>query len=182
MPKQMSNLQLSLLRLTRIHFALAGIYAVYTIVSDATNLATRELVFQRWTIGALILTITAILWYAARSATTSPFYYKLLLLALILLDISVATLSIYTQRGMASRGVMLYAVPIVISAVLLSRRALFTVAALCTASYVLAATRYFTVHPGEGYKAELYNEVSFYSAIFFVLAAVLWVLIREKKS
>lgn len=182
MTRHMSNLQLSLLRLTRIHFVIAAIFALYTIISDATNLATPALVLQRWSVGVLLLSVTAVLWYAARGVPANPAYYRALLLLLVLIDICIATFSVYTQRGMASRGVMLYAVPIAVSAVLLSRRALFATAALCVASYVLAATRYFVVNPGEGYKAELYNEVGFYSAIFFVLAATLWVLIREKSG
>lgn len=176
----MSNLQLSLLRLTRIHFVFGAIFALYTIISDATKLASPTLVLQRWSVGVLLISVTVVIWYAARSTPAKPAYYKALLLLLVLLDIFIATFSVYTQRGMASRGVMLYAVPIAVSAVLLSRRALFATAALCMAGYVLAATRYFVVNPGEGYKAELYNEVGFYSAVFFVLAAALWVLIREK--
>lgn len=161
---------------------LAFAYAIYTIISDGTHLITPELVLQRWTMNAVLLAGTVIIWYLARNKASGAMYYRVLIYALILLDIAMAGFNVYTQRGMASRAVMLFTLPIVVSAILLSRPAIFMTAALSTAAYSLAAVRYFVVNFNEGYKAELYAEVGFYCACFFLLAAVLTVLVRFKNS
>lgn len=175
-------LQTGAIRLTRIHFMFILAYAIYTVISDGTHLITPTAVLGRWTMNAILLAGTAIIWYLARNRITSSSYYRVLIYVLILLDISMATFNVYTQRGMASRAVMLFAIPIAVSAVLLSRSALFMTAALSTAAYSLAAVRYFVVNFNEGYKAELYSEVGFYSVCFFILAAILSVLVRFKNS
>jgi hypothetical protein len=175
-------LQTGVIRLCRLHFWLIALYAIYTIISDGTHLITPELVLQRWTMNALLLTVTVIIWYLARNKVTNSNYYRLLIYVLILADIAMASFNVYTQRGMASRAVMMYALPIVVSAVLLSRTAIFMTSALCTAAYSLAAVRYFVVNFNEGYKAELYSEVGFYCGCFFLLAAILTVLVRFKNT
>lgn len=173
-------LQTGSLRLARVHFYLIAVYAAYIIVSDAWNLVTRELVWQRWAIAGVMLIITTAVWFAARSTVRTGGYYRALIIIMVLLGIALATFAVYTERGMASRGVALYVLPIISSAVLLSRSALFGAAALSTAAYVLAATRYFFVYFNEGYKAELYTTLGLFSAFFFILAAVLWVVLRAR--
>lgn len=173
-------LQTGLIRLCRIHFVLAGVFGVYIIASDATHLITPELVLLRWTMNAILLTGVVIIWYMARNNVDNSNYFRGLIYCLILLDIAVASFYIYTGRGMASRGVMLFAIPIVVSSILLSRTALFLVATLCVSAYSLSAIKYFVDFFNEGYKAELYIEVGFYCAVFLILAAVLSVLVRFK--
>lgn len=177
-----SWLQTGVIRLARIHFIFVGLYALYTIISDGTNLITPNIVLQRWTMNVILLTGTAIVWYLARNRVSSSTYYRVLVFVLILLDIAMASFNIYTQRGMASRAVMLFTLPIVVSAILLNRTAIFMTAVLCTAAYSLAAVRYFVVNFNEGYKAELYSEVGFYCVCFFILAAILSTLIRFRDS
>lgn len=173
-------LQTGLIRLTRIHFILTGVIAFYIIISDVTRLITPDIVLRRWTMNVVLLIGTAIIWYLARNKIASAMYYRGLIYVLITLDVALASFSVYTQRGMASRAVMLYALPIAVSAILLSRTAIFTTAVICAAAYSLAAVRYFVVNFNEGYKAELYTEVGFYAACFFILAAILSVLVRFK--
>ncbi len=175
-----SWLQNALIRISKIHFWLIAGYAVYIIASDATALTTRDLVWQRWAMAGTMLIITTIVWFLARGETSNTNYYRLLIVLLVLTDIGLATFNVYTERGMASRGVALYALPIIISAVLLNRSAVFGTAALSTAAYTLACTRYFFVNFNEGYKAELYITLAFSSLLFFVLAASLYVVMREK--
>lgn len=175
-------LQTGLIRLCRVHFVFIAAYMVYTIAADATHLITPQLVLQRWTMNASLLIGVGIIWYLARNKIQHANYYRGLIYVLILLDITMATFNIYTQRGMASRAVMLFSVPIVVSALLLSRTALFLTAMLCTAAYSLAAVKYFVDFFNEGYKAELYIEVGLYCAVFFILAAVLATLVRFKNS
>lgn len=159
-----------------------AVYAAYTIAADATHLITPDFVLQRWSMNAALLVGVGIIWYLARNNVKNSSYYRVLLYAVILLDITMATFNIYTQRGMAARAVMLFSIPIVVSSLLLSRTALFLTAALSTAAYSLAAVKYFVDFFNEGYKAELYIEVGFYCAVFFILAAVLSVLVRFRNS
>lgn len=172
----------SVIRLARVHFGLAAAYAVFIIASDAWNLVARQLTSERWLMFGILLVVTTVVWLLARGNVKNDNYYRALVVALILVDIALASFAIYTERGMSSRGVALYAIPIVSSAVMLSRTAVFGTAALCTAAYVMTATRYFYVNFNEGYKVELYGTLAFYSATFFVLAAVLWIVISANRS
>lgn len=175
-------LQTGLIRTCRVHFVFIAVYTLYIIAADATKLIVPSLVLQRWTMNAVVLTGIVCVWYLARSSAKTSNYYRALFAAVIFLDIAMATFNVYSQRGMASRAVILYSIPIVVSALLLNRLALFLTATLCTVGYVLAAVKYFVDYFNEGYKAELYIEVAFYAATFFVLAGVLSILIRFKNS
>lgn len=176
-----NSLQESVLRITRIHFFLALAYALSIIVFDSWNLIAPLVILQRWQMAAALLATTTILWCVARNKLTSSVYYKVIVFALVAVDISLATVSVYTERGVDSLAVMLFAIPIIVSATLSSRAVLYATAALCTASYVLAAVRYFVLNFGEGYKVELYGVVGFYSSVFFIIAALLCVLVVPKK-
>ncbi len=171
-------LQSGLVRTCRVHFVLISVYAIYIIAADATKLTEPKLVLQRWTMNTLLLIGVVTVWFLAKSSIKTSGYYKALFSIVILLDIAMATFNVYTERGMASRAVILYCISIVVSALLLSRTALFLTATLCTAAYSLAAVKYFVDYFNEGYKAELYIEVAFYIATFFILAAILSILIR----
>jgi hypothetical protein len=174
--------QISAIRIARMHFYYVFVYALAIVLYDAWKLITPQAVLARWTVSAIMLAVTAVVWYAARANVQNNLFYKALVYIFILLDIYVAAFTVYAERGMASRGVALFAIPLVVSAVLLSRRALFATAALCTAAYSFAAVRYFVVNFNEGYKIELYSVIAFYSAGFFVLAGFLSVLLRNLNS
>lgn len=175
-------LQINAIRLARAHLALAGIYAVFIMMSDAWNLVARSTTSQRWLMFGLLLIVTGLVWFLSRGESNSPTYYRALICALILTDLALATFAIYSERGMSSRGVALYAIPIASSAALLSRSAIFGTAALSVATYVMAATRYFYVYFNEGYKVELYSTLIFYSLGFFVLASILWVAVSTPSN
>lgn len=175
-------LQTGVIRLCRVHFYLLGVYALYIIASDATHLITPVLVYKRWLATALLLSLVGAVWYAARNAQKTANYYRFLIYAVIAADIAFAGFNVYTQRGMASRAVLLFAIPIIVSSLLLSRVAVFLTAILSTAVYVLSAVKYFVDFFNEGYKAELYIEVGFYVGMFFVLAALLSTIIRFQSS
>ena len=175
-------LQTGTIRISRLHFYLLGVYAIYIIASDATHLITPKLVYQRWLATALLLILAGTIWYAARKRAASANYYRFLLYGLIAADIAFAGFNVYTQRGMAARSVLLFAVPIIVSSLLLSRVAIFLTAIISTAAYVLAAVKYFVDFFNEGYKEELYIEVGFYAATFFVLAALLSAIVRFRSG
>ncbi len=178
---EVSWLHTNVLRLSRVHFVYVFVFALQTVVYDAWKLVEDKAVMNRWIMTAILATVTAMVWYLAHNTIKTTLGYKFLVFALIITDIAAATFNVYTQRGMASRAVMLYAIPIAVSAVLLSRVALFATATICAASYIATAYAYFVLNFNEGYKIELYGEVGFYTAIFFVLASLLWVVVRSKR-
>jgi len=158
------------------------LFAVQAVIYDAWKLITPNALLNRWIVCALLFAITTVVWYIARGKIHTTSAAKLLVWALVVSDIAAASFNVYTQRGMSSRAVMLYAVPIIISAVLRTRSALFAAAALSAAAYTSTAIAYFVLNFNEGYKIELYGEVGFYSALFFVLASALWIVVRVKKT
>lgn len=175
-------LQATIVRLSRIHFFIVPAYVAVIVVYDAWHVLTPQAVLQRWTMIGIFLGVVAIIWAAARFNVRSAFYYQSLAYLLILLDISFATFNIYTQRGMASRAVILFTIPLAVAAALRSRTTIFATAALCAVAYTTAAVRYFVVNFNEGYKVELYGEILFYSAMLFVVAALLWLVVRTNRT
>ncbi len=178
---KLSWLHSNTVRLSRVHFIYVIVFAIQTIIYDAWKLVSATAVMNRWIMTGILAIITAIVWYLAHNTISSTVGYKILIFLLIITDIAAASFNVYTQRGMASRAVMLYAIPIVISAVLLSRVALFATAVMSAAAYIATAYAYFVLNFNEGYKIELYGEVGFYSAMFFVLAGLLWIIVRSKR-
>ena len=171
----------SVIRTTHWHFILVTFLMGQIILYDASKLITPEVVMQRWLVTTLLLATAAAVWFLARSKiTNSTLFYMSLTFALIIVDIIVASFNVYTQRGMASRAVLLFAIPIIVSAILMSRVALFTTALLCIAAYTATAVSYFVLNFNEGYKVELYGEIGFYSLTLLLFAGLLWVVIRGK--
>lgn len=180
--KQMGWLQTNTVRVARLHFVYVFMYGAMVIAYDAWKLITNQALIERWTVAVVMLAVTTVVWFIARNTALSSGMYRALLAALIAMDIFVAGYSIYSGRGMASRGVVLFAIPIVVSAIYLTRSALFATASLCFGVYTYAAIRYFGEHPSEGYKVELYGDLLFYGASFFLFAALLWVLVRSVQA
>ncbi|HSX46799.1 MAG TPA: hypothetical protein VLF87_02310 [Patescibacteria group bacterium] len=174
-------LQARLLGVTRAHFWYAGFFAIAIVVYDATHLVPRENIAQRWMAAVVLLIASTVVWYLVRAADRPDSFYVALVNALVITDILFAGVMIYLDRGMASRNVALFAIPITVSAILNSRSAIFAAAAMSTAVYVFAATKYFYDYFNEGYKAELYAVLFFYSASFFVLAGIVWAIMRYQK-
>ncbi|MCW1908466.1 MAG: hypothetical protein KIH63_003955 [Candidatus Saccharibacteria bacterium] len=182
MASKTQELSKTVLYTTRTHFYYVLAYAVGLIIFDSWNLIPNDGMQQRWTAVGLLLLANVALWYLARNKTTSTQYFRVLTLVLIVADIMFAAYNVYLERGMASRSVILFAVPIVLSASTLSRRTIYASAFVSAAAYVMAITRYFTEHYGEGYKVELYGIAILYSSLFFVLAALLWTIVPKKRS
>lgn len=178
----MGWLQTNTVRIARLHFIFVFLYAASVIAYDAWKLITAEALLERWTVAVFMLIATTIVWFIARNTNLAAGTYKTTLYVLIAMDILVASYAVYSGRGMASRGVALFALPIIISAVTLSRSTIFATASLSVAAYSYAAIKYFTDHPSEGYKVELYGDVVFYSACFFILSAVLWTIARSVQT
>ena len=179
---QINRLRNNLLHVSRIHFLYVLVFAIQIVFYDAWHLITLESVMQRWIATACLLIVTTLVWYLSKNRIRNLNTYKYLTWALILADIAMASFSVYAQRGMASRAVLLFSIPILVSAILLSRSALLATATFSIAVYVVTAVMYFVIHFNEGYKIELYGEVGFYCAIFLILASLLWIIIKSKKN
>lgn len=176
------SMRKNVVRLSHAHFVYVGVLAVQIMLYDAWKLINPDFVLRRWAITALLLSVTTFVWLMARLGTRTNAAYTRLVYALVLADIAVASLNVYTQRGMASRAVMLYAVPIAVAATVARRTAIFATTVLCIAAYTTTAILYFVLNFNEGYKVELYGEIGFYSAIFLLLASILWVVVRSKQK
>ncbi|MBA2279274.1 hypothetical protein H0V99_02460 [Candidatus Saccharibacteria bacterium] len=176
------DIKLMLLRASRLHFVYVAVYISAIIVFDSWNLLTHEAVMDRWTLAAVLLIVTTITWYCSRLDINNKNVYHFLFWLLIITDIVFAALNVYWQRGMASKAVMLFGVPILSAALLKSRSLLLTTATLSAAAYSLAAVRYFHKYYGQGLRVELYGEVGFYVALFFVFAGLLIIGFRDSKS
>src|SRR5579883_2721815 len=141
--KSQSWLHSNTIRLSRVHFVYIFLYCVQTVMFDAWKLVPPNVVLYRWILAASVTVITTFVWYLAHNTVRSTNAYKALIWLLIVADITAASLNIYSQRGMASRAVVEYAIPIIVSAVLMSRAALFATATLCAAAYTSTALAYF---------------------------------------
>lgn len=175
-------LQTSAVRVTRVHFLFIAVYIMATIVFDSWNLYTHEAVTQLWTAAGILLVINTILWFLARQNYANKSFYVFNVLALILADIIFATYNVYWQQGLASKSVLLFAVPIVTAAALRSRSVLLATTTLCAAAYSTISVRYFFENYGQGYRVELWGTIGLYSAFFFVLALLLMVIIKPTKE
>jgi hypothetical protein len=171
-------LRTSLIRIARVHYVLLIAYALQTIVMDAWHVIVPQIVLQRWIALGLLLVVTALVWYLAHNQNNDVPTYKRLIFALIISDIAMAAFNVYIERGMASRAALMFAIPIAVSSILLSRSAVYAVAACSTAAYTVAAISYFVLNFNEGYKTELYAVTGFYAAVFFVIAGVLSAIIQ----
>lgn len=174
-------LQESVEKIGRIQFMLIGLYVAIIVIYDAFALITPDTLLWRW--GAImgLLVVVATVWYAARAARSAA-YYSWLLYAYIIAGIAFAAFNVYIQRGMASKAVILFVLPILYSAVFLKKSSLLFATTVSVAAYVLASMWYAVNNPSEGYKVELYGEVAFYSALLFVVASLLWVILGAKKT
>lgn len=171
-------LHANLQRVAVFHFLLVLGYGAQLIIYDAARVITPDAVLRRWLAVGALLAISAVVWYLAHNQNNDVAAYKRLTFLLISADIAFASFNVYTQRGMASRAVVLYVLAIATAAILLSRAALFTAAILSAAAYMATAVAYFTLNFNEGYKAELYGEVLFYSFLFFIFAGILSSIVR----
>ena len=173
-------LKLGLTRAAKIHFLIVIAYIGQIIAYDASRLITPEQLMKRWFAAGGLLAVSAIIWYLARSKVNKTNTLKLMSWILIASDIAFAAFNVYQQRGMSSRAVLLFLIPILVSGILLSRVALFSTAILCIAAYTSACVAYFVNYFNEGYKVELYGEILFYSFVFLVSAMLLWAVFRTK--
>lgn len=171
-------LRVSIQRVAVTNFILLIGYCIQIMALDAWHVIVPEIVLQRWLAVSITLSMVAVMWYLAHNRNNSIATFKRILFGIILSDIAFAAFNIYVQRGMSSRAIFLFAIPIIISAVLLNRAAIYATAIISAAAYIGTAVAYFVLNFNEGYKAELYGEIGFYALALIALAGLLSTLVR----
>ena len=164
---------------TRTHFYFLLAYAATIIAFDSWNLYTHEVIAKRWTYGGIFAIICCLLWFAQKRYIRSTQATTAVAYALIASGITFAAMNVYIDRGMASKAVFLFALPLLVAAQLKSRSSLLATAGISVAAYSIAAVRYFHVFYGEGLRVQLYGEVFFYSALIFICALMLLPIIKQ---
>lgn len=164
---------------SRFHFVYVLLFVAQTVVFHATKLITPELLLQRWLAVSGLAVVTIFVWLLARTQTATAVAYRIAISLLIAADIAFAAFNVYTQRGYASKSVFLFLIPIVVAVMLLNRSALFATAALSIAAYTTVTIMYFVNNFNEGYMAEMYAEIGFYSGLFLLAAGLLWVTVHK---
>lgn len=167
------------LRISRVHFLYILAYMASIIIFDSWNLLSHEAVLQRWTAAGALMIVNTIVWYLCRAKVRSEALYKTLLIVLLACDILFAAINVYWTRGMASKYGVLFMIPIISAGLSRSRSLLVATTATSAAAYSIAVVRYFYDNYGQGVKAELYGEVVFFSALFFVVAGLMMVHFRR---
>jgi hypothetical protein len=177
----LDHLRTASLRITRLHLVYVGLYVAQTIVFHASKVITPELLLKRWWAASGLAVVTIAAWFIAKHRATWGDLYRFAIWLVILADLAFAAFNVYTQRGYASKSVLLFVIPIVVAAALANKTALFTTAALAIVTYTTTAISYFVLNFNEGYLAELYAEIGLYSGLFLVTAALLWAVVPKHK-
>ena len=170
----------TLVKVSKIHVLIGLIFVGQIILYDSGQLITPDTVLQRWIVVSFFILSSAVVWYLAR-LNKSAQVIKNLTWYLILVDILVASFYVYTTRGMASRAVLLFVIPILLAAVLRRKGVIYLTSALVVIAYTLTAVAYFVINFNEGYKLELYGEIGFYSLMLIATGWIAWALVRTKK-
>lgn len=178
--KQINNIQITVIRSLRLGIAFTIIFGLSNLIYKAWRLLTPDILQQRFYIAGTLLLIHIVMLAFATKHYSSVTTYKLIMWLQTLSFLTLAGYCIYSERGMASNAVVLFIVPIIISSLQRSGKALLATTTLAATIYSASAIIYFRQFPSEGYKVELYGGLLFYCAVFYVIAALLWVLIKSK--
>jgi hypothetical protein len=175
----LDHLHTATLRVSKFHFVYVLLFVAQTIVFHASKVITPELLLQRWVAVSGLAVVTIFVWLLGRTRPATTGVYRVAISLLIAADIAFAAFNVYTQRGYASKSVFLFLIPIIVAVVLLNRSALFATAALSIAAYTMVTIMYFVNNFNEGYMAEMYAEIGFYSGLFLIVAGLLWATVHK---
>lgn len=176
------NIQQSSLNAARLGFVFLGIYGLSVIIYQAWRLIPPDMLRSRWILLTVALAVNTTLWFFSRYRKLADLYYQGIIFLQVCMYLAISTYTIYAERGMSSNAIILYSIPLAITAMTYSGKALFACASLCSFAYAAAAITYFNDYPSEGYKVELWGGIVFYSLILFLLSMLLWINIRSKRA
>ena len=179
--KSIASYNFGLMTAIKAHFMLIAIYITQLILFDSSKLIAPEIVKERWISIALLAVACALIAYLVQINPKNIRLHKVLIFVLASVDMAFASHNVYISRGMASRAVFLFVIPLIVIALLMSLSALLLTATICVAVYITTTVSYFVNNFNDGYKVELYGEVGFYSAMFYVVAYLLWAVVKNRK-
>lgn len=179
--KTESRLRSKTLRISRFHFVLCAMLVLQILLFDAFKLIELDSVLKRWVATLALLIVSVVVWYSAKSRSTDVTYRRLLWL-LAVTDITVISYFVYLQRGMASRAVILYVIPLLVLTILAKKSAIIAGSLLAVAGYIAAVISYFVINFNEGYKIELYGEAGFYGGVIVLIGGILWSIIGQQSK
>jgi hypothetical protein len=170
----------ALRRAARVHIYYVLAYALSLIIFDSWNLITHEGIARKWTIAVVLMIVSVAVWFISKQAIKYTPVYTLAIVALIIADIVFAAYNVSWERGMASKSLLFFIVPIATAALTRSRSILLAATALSTAVYSMVVVRYFHLHYGEGFRIQVYGELFLFGFVFFVIAWLMRILQREE--
>lgn len=156
-------------------------YMLSIIVMDAWNVTTEDATNWRWVASSLLLVVNLGVWWSVKINGTIK-HQTMLVLSLILAQLLFAGINIYWQRGMASVSAVMFAVPILISGVLADRKLLYLTAGASALMYSSMVYKYFYDFYGEGYLAQMWVTLGFFSVLFMIVAWLLDTVLDLKKK
>jgi signal transduction histidine kinase len=118
------------------------------------------------------LIVNVLLYLATQIKTAPTFYYKVIAVAQVLLDLSLASYVVNFQGGITSRAIILYAIPILMSGVLFMGSFAFVAAGLSSIAYIAVVLLNYFHHTGAYRLGDTAVPITFYPCVFFLLAAV----------
>lgn len=157
------------------------LFIIYLSIVQAWKLQPSDIIKNQWIATTLTTLVFLLVLGLTQKKKASIGYYYSLVFCQIVAYLSFISYIIYAQRGMASAAVILYAVPILVAAVTKASWAVISTAILAGTSYCLAAFKYFSDYPSEGYKAELYGQMLLYFLVLLLIARLIHVILSEKK-
>ncbi len=160
-----------------IHFRWFYIYAIATPAGLSMYLAhgwgeALKIILS----AAAIALVSNGFFYMAAHTIKQGYQFQALAAVLLLTDIMITNYLISTRGGIEARGVILYVIPIIMSAILFARKGIYAVAALCLVSYsaILAADYLNVYRSSGGLNPELHTRLPdfLYTMTFFTSALI----------
>jgi signal transduction histidine kinase len=129
-----------------------------------------------------IFGLNIVFWFFTRQQKTNILYYKVFAQLQLLLDIGLATSSIYLQGGPLGQTVILYTVPIILASVVLLNPFGYITAILCGLAYISGSFGYLMNHPAQIEDSQVLAVFLFYPLFFVLLSIIIVRLSRYTNS
>ncbi len=119
------------------------------------------------------LALNALLWLATTRRQGSTNYYRATAALQVMLDLSLASFVVYSQKGLMSRATLLYAIPILAAGMLFLKGFAYVAAVMSALAYGATLLIYMNLHPGSYALHDAMVPIVFYGSVFVVLAAII---------
>jgi len=175
----MKNSNNQLVKFAHTSYFFCAIYVAYIVTADSGNLIPRDIIIQRWSGLTALILVTTIVWYVLHE-TKSKKKHVYAIIALALMQLILAGLTTYWERGMASTSTLMYALPLITIASLNAPRLLTASAIAASATYALAIVVYFNAFFNEGFRIQLWSQMLLTIGLIFVARYALTANMQRK--